>query len=155
MRNSYGHEFADTPEMADNGHFSLRSLGLPSDLRANLYKEKQPVGQYKATGKQENDGGLRIGSNMHPAAAISFSSSLGLPLDQKLENADSEPWCGIQIIDLSTGACVGWLRIDGNLAEIYDLEVLPGVRSPMAVSPGSHEAASTITIAGDSNPPSC
>ncbi|MES0885329.1 TIGR03032 family protein [Roseibium sp. SCP14] len=71
----------------------------------------------------------------------------GLALDQRLKEADSEPWCGIQIIDLSSGACVDWLRIDGNLAELYDLEVLPGVEAPMAVSPGSHEAASTITIA--------
>ena len=74
----------------------------------------------------------------------------GLALDQRLKEADSEPWCGIQIIDLSTGACVDWLRIDGNLAELYDLEVLPGVGAPMVVSPGSHEAASTITISKES-----
>ena len=71
----------------------------------------------------------------------------GLALDQKLKEADSEPWCGIQIIDLTTGACVDWLRIDGNISELYDLEVLPGVAMPMAVPPNSNEAASLITFA--------
>jgi uncharacterized protein (TIGR03032 family) len=70
----------------------------------------------------------------------------GLPLEQKLKDADSEPWCGVQIIDLTSGTCVDWLRIDGDLAELYDLEVLPGVVAPMAVSPDSSEAAQLITV---------
>ena len=71
----------------------------------------------------------------------------GLALEQKLKDADSEPWCGVQIIDLTSGTCVDWLRIDGDLAELYDLEVLPGVVAPMAVSPDSSEAAQLITVA--------
>ncbi|MCB1687645.1 MAG: TIGR03032 family protein [Halioglobus sp.] len=71
----------------------------------------------------------------------------GLALEQKLKDADSEPWCGVQIIDLNTGTCVDWLRIDGDLAELYDLEVIPGVVAPMAVSPDSSEAAQLITLA--------
>ena len=70
----------------------------------------------------------------------------GLALEQKLKDADSEPWCGVQIIDLTSGTCVDWLRIDGDLAELYDLEVLPGVVAPMAVSPDSSEAAQLITV---------
>lgn len=70
----------------------------------------------------------------------------GLALEQKLKDADSEPWCGVQIIELSSGTCVDWLRIDGDLAELYDLEVLPGVVAPMAVSPDSSEAAQLITV---------
>ncbi|MBE9549553.1 MAG: TIGR03032 family protein [Proteobacteria bacterium] len=71
----------------------------------------------------------------------------GLPLDKKLEDADSDPWCGVQIIDLTTGACVDWFRIDGKIAELYDLEVIPGVATPMAVPPESNEAASLIALA--------
>lgn len=71
----------------------------------------------------------------------------GLALDQKLKDVDSEPWCGVQIIDLTSGTCVDWLRIDGDVAELYDLEVLPGVVAPMAVSPDSSEAAQLITLA--------
>jgi len=69
----------------------------------------------------------------------------GLPLDQKLKDADSEPWCGLQIIDIAKGTCVDWFRIDGTIGELYDVEVLPGIATPMAVSPGSPEAANLIT----------
>ncbi len=71
----------------------------------------------------------------------------GLDLDQKFKDADSEPWCGIQIIDLTSNACVDWLRIDGDISELYDLEIISGFVCPMAVPPVSNEAASLITFA--------
>ena len=71
----------------------------------------------------------------------------GLALDRKLAEADSEAWCGLQIIDLTTGACVDWFRIDGRIGELYDLEVIPGHACPLAVPPNSSEAASLITFA--------
>jgi len=70
----------------------------------------------------------------------------GLELDAKLAEADSEPWCGIQIIDLETKACVDWFRIDGAVAELYDLALLPGHLCPIAIAPGTPEAASLITL---------
>lgn len=70
----------------------------------------------------------------------------GLALDQKLQDADSEPWCGVQVIDLTRNSCVEWLRIDGDVAELYDLELLPGVICPMAVPPMSEEAATLVTF---------
>ncbi len=76
----------------------------------------------------------------------------GLELDRRLKDADSEPWCGIQIIDLTSGSCVDWFRIDGKIGELYDLEVIPGVCTPMAVAPHTQEAASLITFASDQNP---
>lgn len=72
----------------------------------------------------------------------------GLALDQKLQDADSEPWCGIQIIDLTSNTCVDWFRIDGSIGEVYDLEVLPNCVMPMAVSPHSDEAAALVTFEG-------
>ncbi|MGP9802089.1 TIGR03032 family protein [Rheinheimera sp. NSM] len=69
----------------------------------------------------------------------------GLPLEQRLKEADSSPWCGVQIIDLKTGSCVEWFRIDGDVAELYDVEILPGFHSPMALSLGSPELAKLIT----------
>ena len=71
----------------------------------------------------------------------------GLALDARLAAADSEPWCGVQIIDMETGTCVDWFRIDGQVAELYDLAVIPGVACPMAVSPGSADAASVVSHA--------
>ena len=53
----------------------------------------------------------------------------------------------MQIIDLTSGACVDWFRIDGAIAELYDLEIIAGHACPMAVSPASAEAANLITFA--------
>lgn len=70
----------------------------------------------------------------------------GLALDDRLKAADSEAWCGIQVIDLATGTCVDWFRIDGAVGEIYDLALLPGIACAMAVSPGAPEAATLVTL---------
>lgn len=69
----------------------------------------------------------------------------GLALDRRLAETDSEPWCGIQVIDLDTGACEHWFRIDGPVAELYDLGVVPGVVRPMALGLLSSEIQSVIT----------
>lgn len=73
----------------------------------------------------------------------------GLALEERLRRADSEPWCGVQVIDIATGACVDWFRIDGAVAELYDLAVIEGRTCPMAVSPNSPDAATLITFARD------
>ncbi len=75
----------------------------------------------------------------------------GLALDEKLKAADSEAWCGVQIIDIATGTCQEWFRIDGAVGEIYDVEVIPNAICPMAVSPTSGDAASLITYEGMAN----
>ncbi len=69
----------------------------------------------------------------------------GLALDKKLAAADSEPWCGVQLIDLETGTCVHWFRIDGPVAELYDVGVVPGVVRPMALGFASNEILGLIT----------
>lgn len=70
----------------------------------------------------------------------------GLALDDRLKEADSEAWCGVQVIDLETGRCVDWFRIDGAIGELYDVEILPQTRIPMAASPFSDESANLITF---------
>ena len=69
----------------------------------------------------------------------------GLALDQKLADADSEPWCGVQVIDLRSGACVHWFRLDGAVAELYDLAIVPGAMRPMSLGFGSDEILGLIT----------
>lgn len=69
----------------------------------------------------------------------------GLMLDRRLHDADAEAWCGVQIIDLETGGCVDWLRIDGAINELYDVVAIAGFACPMAVSPGTSDAATLIT----------
>ena len=73
----------------------------------------------------------------------------GLTLDKRLLDADSEAWCGVQVIDLERGHCVEWLRIDGDVGELFDVTVIPGFRCPMTVSPTSPDVASLITYEKD------
>jgi len=70
----------------------------------------------------------------------------GLALDQRLKDADADPWCGIQIIDVTSNTCVDWFRIDGDVTELYDLVLIEGHRCPMATSPSSGDAVSLITF---------
>lgn len=72
----------------------------------------------------------------------------GLALDQRLAATGDEPWCGIQVIDLERNVCAEWLRIDGAVAELYDLAVLPGIVCPMAISLNTPETSSFVTWAG-------
>ena len=72
----------------------------------------------------------------------------GLSLDDKLKAADSEPWCGIQMIDLQTGTCVEWFRIDGAVGEIFDVGVIRGVACPMSLGFGSGDIGTLITHDG-------
>lgn len=69
----------------------------------------------------------------------------GLALDEKLRKADSEPWCGIQVIDTETGACVEWFRIDGAVSEIYDLGIIPDISCPMSLGFATDEIKGLIT----------
>lgn len=70
----------------------------------------------------------------------------GLPLDQRLIDTDSEPWTGVQVINLSSNSCVDWLRMDGPVAEIYDVALLHH-QCAMTVCPDSPEIRSLVTIA--------
>lgn len=67
----------------------------------------------------------------------------GLALDDRLRQTDSEPWCGIQVIDTRTGQCAHWFRIDGQVGELYDVAVLPGVTCGKSMSP---TADATFTL---------
>ncbi len=71
----------------------------------------------------------------------------GLALDGKLAAADSEPWCGVQVIDLGTGTCVDWFRIDGQIGELYDVEVIPGMVCPRSYGFLTNDVLGIITIA--------
>jgi uncharacterized protein (TIGR03032 family) len=69
----------------------------------------------------------------------------GLALDRKLAETDSEPWCGVQVIDLDTGTCEHWFRIDGPVTELYDVGIVPGVVRPMVLGFASNEILGLIT----------
>ncbi len=70
----------------------------------------------------------------------------GLELDGELEKRDAEPWCGIQIIDLRSGDIVHWIRIEGAVTELFDVCVLPGVRTPFCTGILTNEIHTAISI---------
>ncbi|MEM6463245.1 MAG: TIGR03032 family protein [Pseudomonadota bacterium] len=71
----------------------------------------------------------------------------GLELDSRLKKADSEPWCGVQVIDLSSASCVQWFRIDGKIGELYDVEVLPGIVCARSYGFLKNDVLGLITVA--------
>ncbi len=72
-----------------------------------------------------------------------FSS---LPLDELLAEKDTDPRCGLMVVDLNTGAIVHWVRFEGIVTELYDLQVLPGVKRPMALGFQTEEIAQLISL---------
>ena len=70
----------------------------------------------------------------------------GLALDDNLTARNVEPRCGLVVVDLKTGKIVHWLEFTGAIAELYDVQVLPHVRRPMALGFQTEEIAQLITI---------
>ena len=56
----------------------------------------------------------------------------GLELDHELAKRDAEPWCGVQVVDTRNGDIVEWIRLSGDVRELFDVFVLPGVSCPQA-----------------------
>lgn len=52
----------------------------------------------------------------------------GLPLDAALQARNTDPRCGLAIVDLDNGDMVAWVRIEGVVRELYDVAMLPAVR---------------------------
>lgn len=75
----------------------------------------------------------------------------GLSLEERLNDKNAEAQCGLQIINLTTGDAVHWLKIEGIVEELYDVVALPGVRRPMALGFKTDEIRHTITIGEGKN----
>lgn len=70
----------------------------------------------------------------------------GLPLAQRLREAHTETWCGIRIIDTTSGQCVHWFQLNRPAMELYDVAVLPDVVCPRSVGAMDDEAFDLVTI---------
>ena len=78
-----------------------------------------------------------------PRENITFSD---LPLDSALRERDTEPRCGLAIINLSTGDMTAWVRIQGLVRELYDVAVLPNVKRPSLIGFKSDQVRYVISI---------
>jgi uncharacterized protein (TIGR03032 family) len=57
----------------------------------------------------------------------------GLPLDENLTSRDAEACCGVMVISLENGDIVHWLKLEGDVVEMYDVGILPEVHRPSAI----------------------
>ncbi len=73
----------------------------------------------------------------------------GLQLDDELKKRDAEPWCGVQIISLTNGDVLNWIRFDGDISEIFDISFLPNVKHPMMIGLRTAEIRDLITFESD------
>ena len=73
----------------------------------------------------------------------------GLELDHRLTEADSEAWCGVQVIDLNSSKVDHWFRIDGQVTELYDTAIVAGPSCSMALGFASTEILNLITHSGE------
>ena len=70
----------------------------------------------------------------------------GLQLDEELRKRDADPWCGVQIVSLTNGDVVNWIRFEGDITEIFDISFLPNVRNPMMIGLRTPEIRDLITF---------
>ncbi|MBV8516019.1 MAG: TIGR03032 family protein [Acidobacteria bacterium] len=70
-----------------------------------------------------------------------------IPLGERLR-AD-ERSCGIWAIDVRSGAIVAFVRFEGSVQEIFDIQVLPGIVFPDLLEPGADLAQSSFVLSDD------
>lgn len=70
----------------------------------------------------------------------------GLALDEMLTAKQADPFCGVMVIDIQSGTVVHWLRLEGVVTELYDVQVLPKVQRPMALGFQTDEIARLLTL---------
>jgi len=69
----------------------------------------------------------------------------GLELDERLREKGVEARCGLVVVDLATGATVHWLDFAGTVRELYDVQLLGGVRCAGALGLRSKEIWGVVT----------
>lgn len=99
-------------------------------------------------------GFLRGLSMIGNVAAVGLSKARngrfsGLELDDELSKRDADAWCGVQIVSLTNGDVLQWIRFEGDISEIFDISFLPGVRNPMMVGLRTAEIRELITFESD------
>lgn len=70
----------------------------------------------------------------------------GLALDETLTAKGAEARCGIHVIDLRSGDTIEWLRLEGQVTELYDVAVLPDVTRPMMLGFKNDEIERLLSI---------
>ena len=70
----------------------------------------------------------------------------GLDLQETLRAKDGEPWCGVLIVDITRGDVVEWIRLEGEITELFDVAAIPDVACPMSLGVATLEIHNTVTF---------
>ncbi len=76
----------------------------------------------------------------------------GLPLQENLERKGAMARCAIQVVSLKNGDIPHEIRFTGDIRELFDVAVIPGVRLPGSVGFLSEEIWKRINIESDTMP---
>ncbi len=57
----------------------------------------------------------------------------GLPIAEAMRRRGAPPWRGLMIVDLRNGDIVEWLRLEGDVSELFDVSFIFNVRCPRYV----------------------
>lgn len=92
--------------------------------------------------------GLSIVGN-HALVTVSKPREGGftdLAIERELSVRQATPMCGVLIIDLRNGDIVEWVKLEGDVTELFTVELMPGVVCPMSVGLGTAEFDEAITF---------
>src|SRR5204863_2519493 len=70
----------------------------------------------------------------------------GLPLTERV----AERQCGVWAVDLRTGTVAGFLRFEGDVREIFDVQALYGIRYPELLELDSPLVATSFSVPDES-----
>lgn len=76
-----------------------------------------------------------------------------LPLEEELARRGGDAWCGLMVINLRHGEIVEWVKLDGAIAELFDVATLPDAICPMSVGVDTLEIEGSISIAAFADRP--
>ncbi|MBE9006264.1 TIGR03032 family protein [Fortiea sp. LEGE XX443] len=64
----------------------------------------------------------------------------------QLVNSNADTDCGLMVINIKTGVMVHWLRLEGEITEIFDVQILSGVSRPQVMGFLSDEIHQLVTL---------
>jgi protein O-GlcNAc transferase len=149
-------DLSPTADIAGNTYPSSPDNATPENPQSPLPNPKSKIQNLKSFHPLTFCPGYLRGLAFHgDYAVVGLSkprdkSFTGLALEQRLTEQQVAPWCGLMVIDLKTGDVVHWLRIEGLITELYDIQVLPGVQHPSALSLQGEEIRRVFGV--DPNP---
>jgi uncharacterized protein (TIGR03032 family) len=65
----------------------------------------------------------------------------GIPIAKKAERQ-----CGVWLVDTRDGKTVGFIRFEGSVQEIFDVQLLPGLRCPDVLEPTDDHVGAAFTL---------